>query len=128
MDRSGFMSMERVQAGLLSPRSAPPKEAAVGVSQGGESFEQILRQKNQLHLSKHAAMRLHQRGISLSEAQMQKLDRAASRAGDKGVSEGLVVMDGMAFIVHIPSKTIVTAVGSGQEAAVFTNIDGAVIV
>ena len=49
----------------------------------------------------------------------------------KGMKESLVMVDELAFIVNVRSNTVITAmsVGSGDsEEAVFTNIDGAVII
>ncbi|MFR4382765.1 MAG: flagellar protein, partial [Roseburia sp.] len=42
--------------------------------------------------------------------------------------ESLVVVDSLAFIVNVPSRTVVTAMDQNEsENNVFTNIDGAVI-
>ncbi len=52
---------------------------------------------------------------------------AVSLADTKGIQESLVMLDDMAFIVNIPNHTVITAVNPKEDAAVFTNIDGAVI-
>lgn len=99
------------------------------------SFQEMLEtslsrtQPNTLTFSKHAMARTEQRGISLSQADMDRLDDAVGKARDKGITDTLVVMDNAAFIVNVPSKIIVTVVdGSDTGNNVFTNIDGAVIV
>ena len=47
----------------------------------------------------------------------------------KGIKESLMIMDKLAFIVNVPSSTVVTALdSSASKEQVFTNIDGAVIV
>ncbi len=39
-----------------------------------------------------------------------------------------MIVDGLAFIVNIPNKTVVTAMDSADtQDSIFTNIDGAVI-
>lgn len=49
-------------------------------------------------------------------------------AEKKGIKESLVVVDSLAFIVNVPSRTVVTAMDQNEsENNVFTNIDGAVI-
>ena len=52
----------------------------------------------------------------------------AKRAMEKGIKESLVLIDSLAFIVNVPSKTVVTAMDQTEtDRNVFTNIDGAVI-
>lgn len=100
-------------------------------------FDEILRKKQMeglkqpksLKFSKHAAMRLENRNISLSENQSERLEAGVKKAGEKGIRESLVVLDSLAFIVNIPNKTVVTAIDRNEsEDNIFTNIDGAVIV
>lgn len=99
------------------------------------SFEDILSQKTQgggetgeLKFSKHAVNRLAERNISLSEGQLARLKEGTDKASGKGIKEPLVLIDDMAFIVSTGSRTVITAMGSGNtEENIFTNIDGAVI-
>lgn len=107
---------------------------ATGTAISGNSFQDILSRRiatdtGQLTFSKHAQARTEQRGISLSETDMTKLDNAVGKARDKGLKDTLVLMNNTAYIVNVPSKVVVTVVdGSDSENNVFTNIDGAVIV
>jgi flagellar operon protein len=99
----------------------------------GRSFEQILNEKlgqgRPITFSKHALSRTEQRGIALGAAELQKLDTALARAGEKGLSDALVYMNDTAFIVNVPQKVVVTVVEKAQQdAQVFTNIDGAVFI
>ena len=57
---------------------------------------------------------------------LKRLENGTNKAREKGIKESLVMVDDLAFIVNIPSKTVVTAVNDPEEG-VFTNIDGAVI-
>ena len=83
------------------------------------SFEEIL---------KHASMRLTQRNINLSDDQSMRLQKGIAAADSKGVNDSLVLVDDIAFIVNVPSKTVVTAMDQAEtNSNVFTNIDGAVI-
>ena len=100
------------------------------------SFEDVLKQKQTdglsaeptLKFSKHAAMRLTQRNINLSDDQSMRLQKGIAAANSKGVNDSLVLVDDMAFIVNVPSKTVVTAMDQAEtNSNVFTNIDGAVI-
>ena len=94
------------------------------------SFQEILQSKSneQLKFSKHATVRLADRGIELTDAQLERLNDGAQKAGQKGIRDSLVIVDNLAFIVNVPNKTVVTAMNSREtEDNVFTNINGAVI-
>lgn len=106
---------------------------AKGTVTTGQGFQDILsrrlEQNQELTFSKHALTRTEQRGISLSQTDMTRLDDAVVKARDKGLTDTLVLMDNTAFIVNVPSKVVVTVVDSSDKNNnVFTNIDGAVIV
>ena len=101
----------------------------------GTSFQDILNQKANpvqetagLKFSKHAANRLENRNIRLTEDQMERLNGGTQKAGAKGIRESLVIVDQFAFIVNVPNHTVVTAMDQTEaDENVFTNIDGAVI-
>lgn len=97
------------------------------------SFEEVLRHTQQaktaVKFSKHAAMRLADRNISLSSEQSRRLETGVQKAGEKGIHDSLVLLDSFAFIVNVPNKTVVTAMEQSEaEKNIFTNIDGAVII
>lgn len=84
--------------------------------------------KQPLRFSKHAVNRLADREISLSDNQMSRLSEGARKAGQKGIKESLVMVDQLAFIVNVPSRTVITAMDQTEtNENIFTNIDGAVI-
>lgn len=92
-----------------------------------KSFERVLHDTaDEVRFSKHAARRLELRNISISEEQKARLEDAADQAMEKGMTESLVMVDDLAFILNVRNKTIVTAVNDTANA-VFTNIDGAII-
>ena len=104
------------------------------VNASGLSYEEILKQKQdvseslELKFSKHATVRLADRGIELTDAQLERLNDGAQKAGLKGIRDSLVIVDYLAFIVNVPNKTVVTAMDSREtEENVFTNINGAEI-
>ncbi len=100
--------------------------------QNQQPFESILKQKMQtaeLTFSKHAEQRLAQREIELNDQDIQRLNSAALKAGEKGVKNTLVLMDRAAFIINIPNNTVITAMdNSDLKENVFTQIDGTVII
>ncbi len=120
-----FNSVNRVAENQPLQKTAPQPAPGQG------DFGQILRQKisgnEELKFSKHAEMRLQSRNIQLTEAQKDKVSQAVTKAGQKGVKDSLVLMDDIAFVVNVRSRTVITAVNSNElKENVFTNIDGAV--
>lgn len=90
--------------------------------------QSITQSESVLKFSKHAAGRLSERNIQLSDSQMNRLNAGMQAAGEKGINETLVMVDQLAFIVNVKNQTVITALdGSDSQQNVFTNIDGAVI-
>ena len=99
---------------------------------GKRSFAEVLDEKQNdsrtPKFSKHAASRLSERNIELSDGVMDRLSAGMQAAGQKGINETLVMVDQLAFIVNVKNQTVITALdGKENDGNVFTNIDGAVI-
>ena len=130
INQSQFLSMNELQEQYLKKTSKQTEK----IGTGGLSFEEIWKQKTEdvsekLRFSKHAANRLADRSIVLSDNQLSRLTEGAKKAGEKGIKESLVMVDQLAFIVNVPNNTVITAMDQTQaEENIFTNIDGAVIV
>lgn len=123
-----FASIEQVTDRYLKQKNEGT------VQSQGLSFEEILKQKqdvtesSELKFSKHAAQRLSERNINLSEEQSERLESGVLKANEKGIHESLVIVDSLAFIVNVPNKTVVTAMEQSESKDnIYTNIDGAVI-
>ncbi len=105
-------------------KDLPSKEKPVS----GPSFDQIL-DRSSLQISKHAEKRLQSRNLSLSETELEKLGSAVDSLEKKGARDSLVLMGELAFIVNVPSKTVVTALSKDQmKEQIFTNIDSTMLV
>jgi flagellar operon protein len=91
-------------------------------------FKAIFQEElEKLKFSNHALKRLENRNISLSEADLGKIQNAVEKAESKGAKDSLVMMKDTAFIVNIPNKTVVTAMPlNNSEENIFTNIDSVV--
>ncbi len=126
---TGYPSIEQM-TGQLSKKNSL-KGYSVDHADNRSDFSQILSQKagnnEKLTFSKHANQRLESRNIDLSQEQIDRLNDGARKAQEKGINDSLLMMDDMAFIVNIPNKTVVTALGDSDNK-IITNIDGAVIV
>ena len=123
-----FLSIEQLKDQYLS---SPAKNVGKPIP-GGISFQDIFNQKTaestELKFSKHASNRLFDRNIELTEEQLNRLNEGATKAGEKGIRESLVIVDQLAFIVNVPNNTVITAMDQTEtNENVFTNIDGAVI-
>lgn len=92
------------------------------------TFGDIFREElNKLKFSGHAKSRMESREINLTAVDMQRLENAVKRVGEKGGSDSLVILDEKAFIVNVPNRTVVTVVGQDKlDTSVVTNIDSAV--
>ena len=127
--QSQFLSMNELQEQYLKKST----KTAEQVNSQGLSFEEIWKKKTgetdtELRFSKHAANRLADRSITLSDNQLNRLTEGAKKAGEKGIKETLVMVDQLAFIVNVPNNTVITAMDQTQaNENIFTNIDGAVI-
>ncbi len=132
IQKQNFLSIEQLTDRYLNQ----PKQTDNKEKQPDISFQDVLKQKTlheqgqigNLRFSKHAAGRLNDRGIELSESQMERLSDGVRKAGQKGIKDSLVIVDELAFIVNVPNSTVVTAIDSAAaDDNVFTNINGAVI-
>ena len=130
IQNNGYLSIAQLTDQHLN------KSQRTQATEGAESlsFQEILRQKalpgtGNLKFPKHAMGRLADRNIELSDSQLERLQSAAQKAGQKGIRDSLVIMDQLAFIVNVPNQTVVTAMDSTETMDnIFTNINGAVII
>jgi flagellar operon protein len=129
-------TIDRIAVTGLVPASAPDKvrdpapansAKARELDRANGSFAQALSaaaENHSVHLSGHALRRLQQRNIDLGPSQLDRLSSAFGQLADKGGRQSLVMLDSIAYVVHVPSKTVVTAVGPGDaHESVFTKID-----
>ena len=119
-----FVSIDEIRSKLNGGAGQVAEQTS---SDSGKSFDRVLLDKaDQIKFSRHAAKRLETRNISISDEQKARLENAAEQAMEKGMTESLVMVDDLAFILNVRKRTIVTAVNDTANA-VFTNIDGAII-
>lgn len=130
IQNSNFLTALQLQEQYRSSRTQTNGQETI--KEAGLSFQEVLKTKadegEELRFSKHASVRLEQRGIRLTDSQMERLSNGTRKAGMKGIRDSLVIVDELAFIVNVPKHTVVTAMDSTEaDTNVFTNIDGAVI-
>ena len=81
-----------------------------------------------LRFSKHAAQRVQERGIEVSDRLMTDLNQAVEKAKAKGAKDVVIIGQDGAFIVNVPHNLVVTTMnGTEMKENIFTNIDSAVL-
>ncbi len=133
MQVNNYLNINRAADRLMNNATGSP----VRNDSAGMSFEDVLKAKTAepeketgvtLKFSKHATGRLEDRNIEITDSMMERLTEGTVKARDKGIRETLVMVDSLAFIVNVPSQTVVTAMDQTEtNENIFTNIDGAVI-
>lgn len=97
-------------------------------------FESLLREakeKNsyELKISNHAQKRLEQRKISLTDADLKRVNQAVESARVRGARDALVLYNDLRMITSVSNRTIVTVLCESEKSEdIFTNIDSVVIV
>lgn len=93
-------------------------------------FNEALKSNSQkLTISKHASLRMEQRGINIDQPLWDKIASKVSEAKQKGVNDTLVLVKDAAFIVSAKNQTVITAMDKNEASSqIFTNITGAIIV
>lgn len=126
------MSQPLVNPALLPPGivgpAAPAAQGGGAQPLHGPAFAELLGRAPNVVFSRHALERLQRRGIQLGEQHLARLGDGVDRAAGKGSRASVVFVDGTAFVVAVPKRTVLTAVDpEHMREQVFTNIDSAVI-
>lgn len=120
-----------INRNLVIPQNRNITQSTQMTGKEATSFDSLLQEKlnefSGIKLSKHAELRLKSRNIDLTQVQKDKISQAVKKAEAKGIKDSLVMLDNIAFVVNVKSKTVITAVNNSElKENVFTNIDGAV--
>ena len=110
-----FASIEQVTDRYLNRKSTETRRRKQCFFRGYIKTETDDRRKSELRFSKHAQGRLNDRHINLSDEQNERLESGVLKASEKGIRESLVILDSLAFIVNVPSKTVVTAMDQRSQ-------------
>lgn len=109
------------------------------IQRGGDSrrgdFGAALRQELQkkagppsVEFSKHAMSRAEERGIEVTPRLMDRLAGSVEKAQAKGATNILALGEQQAFIINVAHGRVITTLSEEElKEAIFTNIDGAVI-
>lgn len=120
-------------AGALKLKHASSQFQKANAEVGtGVQFADLLQQKAEasqsVHFSKHAARRVQERGIDVTDTLLSDLNQAVQKARDKGARDVVIIGESNAFIVNVPNNVVVTTMsGTEMKENIFTNIDSAVL-
>lgn len=105
-----------------------PERSAGGPGSFQEVLNSTLSKKEGVSFSLHAAERLKSRNIAIGQEDVNRITQAVIKAENKGSRDALVLMDGLAFVVNVKNKIVVTAMtGEQMRDKVITNIDSTIL-
>lgn len=116
---------------VKSVRQLQIEHGAAGSVTGsfGQLLQERVKQEQGVQFSKHAAQRVEQRGIHVTENLLNSINQAVDKARGKGAKDVVIISSQGAFIVNIPNNTVITSMsGSEMQDNIFTNIDSAVLI
>lgn len=122
----------RIDPGQASRQQDAGRTLTRDLNRASQFAEELRQAREQdasgFKLSAHARERIEQRGISLNASEQQTLNEALQQLADKGSQDALLLRSDAAFIVNVPSRTVVTAVETDAlKERIFTQIDSALM-
>ena len=108
--------VQSVRTAAAQALQTRPKDATGGSANTGE-FARVLRARldeQHIAVSAHAADRMIRRGLIPDESTISQLQTAFDLAEQKGSREALFLLDDLAVIASVPSRTVKTVMDRGQ--------------
>lgn len=124
------MTVQQIAA-RVTPGALPPGTPGAAPRDGSAFADLLARAERQppgLTVSAHAAQRLAEREIALTDALRDQIGAALTTLDAKGSQDALLVGADAAFVVNVPNRTVVTALAPAEmRDRVVTQIDSALI-
>lgn len=120
---AGALKLQHATAGL---------QTKPNVEKTGVQFAELLQKEagkvSSVQFSKHAALRVQERGIEMTDHLLADLNQAVQKAKAKGAKDVVIIGENGAFIVNVPNNVVVTTMSEREmKDNIFTNIDSAVL-
>ncbi len=120
---AGTLKLQRAQT-VLQPQGNTGSNV-----QFADLLQKEVKRPQSVQFSKHAALRVQQRGIEMTEGLLSDLNQAVKKAQEKGARDVAVIGENGAFIVNVPNNVVITTMsGAEMKENIFTNIDSAVLI
>jgi flagellar operon protein len=111
----------------VAAKPVVPQANTVTSTEETTSFLETLKNVQRVRFSNHAQNRIQSREIDMNNDNVNRLSDAIDKAEKRGGKSSLVMVDDLAFIVNVPSRTVITALDKDQRGeGVFTHIDSVV--
>ncbi len=123
------MTVHQIASRVAQP-SAPPGPGAPAVPRGSPFADLLGRAAGPpaLTVSSHAAQRLGDRGLELSDAERARIADALDTLASKGSRDAVLLGPDAAYVVNVPNRTVVTALAPDEmRDRAITQIDSALI-
>ncbi|TMN23583.1 flagellar protein [Lentibacillus cibarius] len=92
-------------------------------------FKDVLKDVQDVKISKHAKDRMNTRNIIVNKQQWQTISEKMNDARKKGVTDSLVLTDNAALLVNTKNNTVITAMNKEEATSkIFTNINGTILI
>ncbi len=114
---------------LLPQTQTKSSQTVPNTSFGDILQQQLSENENSVVFSKHAAQRVEERNINITADDLARLQQGIKLADAKNINDALILVDQTAFVVNVPSSTVITTKTNQElQGDVFTNINGTVII
>ena len=128
-----FLYNKRLQSPICTGNPWEIQRQEQQEKQPETSFKELLEQKiseeSRIGFSKHAVNRVVERNVDVSSANLERLNEGVRLAEEKGLKEPLILVDSTAYVVNLKNNKVVTVVSDESlKGAIFTNIDGTVMI
>lgn len=122
MTNAGTLKLQHVQSTLQTKADTGNR------IQFADLLQKEAGKTQSVQFSKHAALRVKERGIEMTDSLLTDLNQAVKKAQEKGAKDVVVIGESGAFIVNVPNNIVVTTMsGAEMKENIFTNIDSAVL-
>ena len=122
------MAAPITRVGAGNPRETQRTQTLPGQTDFGKELKSAVERQRQVRLSAHAQKRLQEVKPRWSAEDQARLEAVTDEMRKKGASRSLVLMDGIAFLVSVRNRVVITAVdGDRATSGIFTDIDSAAI-
>lgn len=123
------MTVHQIAGRVAAPPVQPGRPSAPPAP-GGPAFAELLARAtdDRLTVSAHASQRLDEYGVDFSDSVRTRVSEALDVLDAKGSRDAVLLGPDAAFVVHVPSRTVVTALSpSEMRDRAVTQIDSALL-